>query len=284
MKTQIHNKLELRPYLDQLDPSRFPGDREIDEAVKKRLTKAHIALKELPEGETVQAGDTVMLRTESALPKFNKAKLPVTVGTGLYDKELEAALVGKTVGESGTVSKNGETVAYEIISAKRKFVPALTDAMAAEQGIEGVNTVEKFRAHLAKEKTDFALGGMAGEVMEAMLRDVETDEPASEDLDRLGELELRFFKVMFLKEKGIDLDKLTPEEFRENLGCGSFEEFIENRREWYCMKVKYCLAFSSALGIPLEGNYDPMARYEAMSDLQGILMERIREDLLRRKS
>lgn len=283
MKTQIHNKLELRKYLDKLDPSRIPSNQEIDEAVEKRLTKAHITLKDLPEGETIQTGDTAMLRTESVLPKFNKAKVPVTVGTNLYDRELETVLVGRKVGERGQLDKDGEPVTYEILSAKRKLVPDVTDAMAAEQGIEGVDTVEKFRAHLAKEKTDFALGGLAGEVMEAMLRDAETDEPADEDLDRLGELESAFFKKLYLEKDGINVDQLTEEEFREKLHCGSFEEFVQMRREWYQIKVKYCLAFSSVLGIPLEGEYDPMERYEAMSDMQGILMERIKEDLLRRK-
>lgn len=56
MTTQIHNKLDLRKYLDPLDPAGIPSDREIDEAVIKRLTKSHIALTDLPAGEAVQAG------------------------------------------------------------------------------------------------------------------------------------------------------------------------------------------------------------------------------------
>ena len=284
MKTQIHNKLDLRKYLDTLDPAGIPSDKEIDDAVMKRLTKSHIVLTELSAGEAVQAGDTVTLRLESALPKFNKAKLPVTVGTGLYDKELEAALVGKTVGESGTVAKNGETVAYEILSAKRKTVPAPTDAMAAEQGIEGADTVEKFRAHLAEEKISFAVGSMAGQIMQDMLQDAETDEPADEELDRLGELEAGFFKKIYLEEKGIDLDQLSPEEFQSNMGCGSFADFVAMRRDWYKVKVKQCLALGSALDVELTGRYDPMGTYDSLSNLQDELMKRVKEDLLRRKN
>lgn len=56
-------------------------------------------LRSVPADELARPGDTLTLRTESALPRFNRARVTATIGRGLYNRTLEEAVSGAMYGE-----------------------------------------------------------------------------------------------------------------------------------------------------------------------------------------
>lgn len=287
MKTPFNKKIDMNivsDWIDNVDLSLIPDEKEIEEILKKRLLKSHITLKPLSQGETISKEDIATISLESVLSKFNKSKISVTVGTGLYNKEIEASLIGKQCGESYEVTIQGVQVKIAVLDAKRKEVPPITDAMVAELGIEGVDTIEKYRKKLIEEVMNYTFYPLASKLIESLLDVVNVEEYDESDLVKLGELEKEFFTTLFKEEKGLILDELTPEEFKECLGVESMEKFIESRHEWYKMKLTQVIIMLDIFGISPEGEYDPILHYDVHSKLYTKLAEYVKEKIMRRKS
>lgn len=286
MKTPFNKKLDMslvNDYLDKVDLSTIPGEKELEETFKKRLLKSYMTLKTLPQGEPVCKEDIVTISLESTLPKFNKSKIQVTVGTGLFNKEIEASLIGKRCGESYVVTAQDTQVKVAVLEIKRKEVPPISDAMVVELGIEGIDTIEKYKEKINKELMDYTFGPLVAKLMEELLKVVEIEDIDESDLVKLGELEKEFFKKHFKEEKGLNIDEMSTEEFKEILGCESMEKFIEMRHEWYVSKLTQCFIMLDIFGILPEGEYDPTLYYDVYSKLFEKMMDYVKEQVMRRK-
>ena len=285
MKTRyVGEQLDLNKYIDAIDLSRIPTEQDVEEAFKKAIVKGHIELKELGAGEAVQEGDTLKIAAESALPKFNKPGVTVTVGRGLYNKDLELALIGKKIGESVEIMVNDSPVKATVLSIKRKVLPEPTDAMVEELGIEGVHTVEEYRPKFIEQFEMSTFGPIIGEMIQKIMEDGKYEAPYDEDLDILGELEIGSFRNFFREEKGVDIDTATPEQFKELLGVETAEAFKAERRDWYKIKVKQCLSLLNVFHMQPEGEFDPTSRYEVLGDLTEKIWKTAKEELIRRKN
>lgn len=286
MKTPFNKKLDMslvNDYLDKVDLSTIPGEKELEETFKKRLLKSYMTLKTLPQGEPVCKEDIVTISLESTLPKFNKSKIQVTVGTGLFNKEIEASLIGRHCGESYVVTAKDTQVKVAVLEIKRKEVPPISDAMVVELGIEGIDTIEKYKEKINKELMDYTFGPLATQVIQEISGAVKIEKLDESDLVKLGELEKEFFTTLFKEEKGLNLDEMSTEEFKENLGCDSMEKFIEMRHEWYVVKLTQCIAMLDVFGISPEGEYDPTLYYDVHSKLLGKMMDYAKKRIMRRK-
>lgn len=265
----------------------LPTPEEMRENAVKAIVKEHIALVSQPEGTCAETGDTLTLKTVSTLPKFNKSKVTVSIGRGLYDKGLEAAMVGKKAGDTCTVTVKEQNVEVTVLGIKRKVVPAPTDEMVVQLQAKDfedklITTVDDYIAFVMKEKEMSTLANVNYYVMEEILKQYPIDTYDEEDIRILGELEHDAFRKIFLEKEGIDLDTLTPEQMQETLKVDTFADFIKLRYDWYQMKIQQCSVFANILGIPLEGKYDPTSRYEVLSDLTELMYAKIKEELNRR--
>ncbi len=282
MKTTFTEHIDLLPYLEKIDLSNVPTQADVDEAVRKALLKGRQVLMPMGVGQGIEAGDVVTLAVRSQLPRFNKSAVPVTVGSGFYDKELEQALLGHHVGDSFTTLVKGTEVQVTVLEAKRRSVPTLKDEMVEELGIPDVHTLSQYRVYYQKQMMNTALGRVLYELMTAVSSDYPV-EVAQEDIEALGALEEAFYVDLFQKEKGVDLRKDVPQEWKENFGVHSLQEFIATRRDWYKTKAQQSLLLLSILGLPCEGENDPLSRYEAYSELQIKMMEKLEKELTGRK-
>ncbi len=98
----------------------------------------------------LKKGDTAVLALISEMPRYNRPMVPVLVGNGLFDPELEAQLIGHAVGEPFAVQVQGTPVTVTVKQATRTVFPELTDEKVAEyaasqEGMENVKTVADFR-------------------------------------------------------------------------------------------------------------------------------------------
>ena len=133
----------------QVDISEFFKGFVLDEArYQKDLERVLKRFGRKVDADAVMAGDTVTLSCVSALPRYNKKHMPVPVGNGLLNADLEAALIGMAAGESKTLSVDGSDVTVTVEKIVRTVLPELTDETVAGFGMEGVATVADLRRWL----------------------------------------------------------------------------------------------------------------------------------------
>ncbi len=280
----------LDAYLQRDDAIRaMPTEAELKELARKAIVREQMVLAPLPEGEAAQVGDTAALKTVSELPKFNKERVTVTLGRGLYNRDLENALVGRRVGDSVSLTVQEKPVTAAILELKRKQTPEPTDEMvealqAKDMDNQPIRTVAAYEAYVREEKTTEVLATVNYEVMEKILEDYPMTEYDEEDIRILGELEAEAFTRIFLEKDGIDLRQGVPKEWEEDWNVHSLADFIAMRHDWYQMKIQQCLTFLNILGLPCEGKTDPLDHYEVLSELQDKMFDKIRTELERRNA
>lgn len=277
----------LDAYFQQPDAIRsIPSDEELTELARKAIVREQMVLVPLPESEAAQTGDTLSLKTVSVLPKFNKEKVSVSLGRGLYNKELEDALVGCKVGDTVSLTIQEQPVTATVLEIKRKQVPEPTDEMVAaleakDMKNQPIHTVADYIAFIHEQKTMEALSTINYYTVEKILADYPIKAYSEEDIRVLGELERAYFIELFQKEEGYDLREKVPDSWQEG-GIHSLDEFITVRHEWYQSKIHQCLVFLNILGLPCEGKTDPLDHYEVLSELQMKIFDLIKEELIRR--
>ncbi len=174
----------MRSYINKLADYRdFEFEHEADlrcpkEYIEKQLRHITRGSRRTEKAEVLQKGDVAVLKLESKAAKFDRPSVTLTVGGGLFDKELEEKLVGRKVGERFAVTVNGEEVKTEVLSATRSVYPEPDDEMvkkyvAGKDDMEGVETVEQYiehiKSHYAAEKKQETVFGILDSVAEYVL-------------------------------------------------------------------------------------------------------------------
>ena len=288
-KEQIDFEKYLDAYLRREDAVRsVPTDAELKDLARKAIVREQIVLLPLPAEEKAQAGDTAVLKTESAMPKFNKDRVTVTLGRGLYSKELENSLIGKAAGETVSTVIQEQPVKAQILELKRKQAPEPTDEMVQAlqtKDFQGrlITNVADYEAFIRTEKTNEVLATVNYYVMEEIIKAYPIMAYDEEDIRDLGQLERPVFAKL-LQEQGLDPEKEVPPEWEKDMNVHSLDEFIALRREWYQMKIQQCLIYLNILGLPCQGKTDPLDHYEVLSELMEKMFSKIKTDLERRKN
>lgn len=274
-------------YMSQPDAIReLPTEKELMELAHKAITREQLVLLPLPQGEPAIRGDTATIKVASNMPRYNKEKVTVTLGRGLYNKELEEELISHRVGDAISVSIQGEPVTAGILELKRKQVPEPTDEMvmalqAKTDDGKPISTVKEYEDFIRQEKVMSTLANVNYYVSIKILDDLPEITYDEEDIRALGELEREFFIKLFLETEKIDIRVDIPDGWKQD-GIQTLDDFIAARREWYQMKIKQCLMFLNILGLPCEGKTDPLDHYEVLGELQMQIFDLIRAKLERR--
>lgn len=279
LKTKFpYEKVDFEKYYDAYMKredaiKHVPSEKEIEELAFKGLVKDHLVLQQLPEGESAQIGDTLTFRSESELKKFNKEKVTVSIGRGLYNKELEQMAVDKKVGDCYELTIQDKPVKVTILEIKRKQAPKeATDEMVVELQMKDdqqkpITTVARYIEYMKESKRMECLAAINYYVMEDLLKDYPVPDCDPDDIERLAELEKVFFAKVFKEMDGIDVYALTKEEAQEKWQCDSFDDFIKLRYEWYKMKIQQCLIYRNILGLENDPKFDYTDHYEVLSEL-----------------
>lgn len=203
-----------------------------EEHIQKQLRRLTRAGKRTEPVQTVEQGDVVVLALESALPKFNRPMVPLTVGGGLFDTELEEQLAGHAVGETFSAQVQGQAVTVTIKQGSRTIFPAPTDEMAAAYAAEheelaGIDTVEKYRRHVAEtycaEQREPLLYDAMDSVLEYVLTHSDWNFDDGELAESAAELKTQL-RSSLSEEEHKEFDHLTEEELRSYYDVGSYEE------------------------------------------------------------
>lgn len=230
-----------------VDYKETPFEKEVaircpEEHIQNQMKHLTRGFKKTEDVKILEKGDVSVLSLESEIKKFNKPSVFITVGGGLFDKEFEEKLPGRTVGETFEVKVGDKPVKVTVKQASRTVYPEPTDEMAAAYAKEhdeyaGITTVEEYRRRIVDTYCEEQRREAVFRVMDAVLdyvlthSDWEFDE---EEIARLSSEEKEFLRNQLKKEENKDFDNLTGEELQRYFEVGSYEEmdqFIKNGAE-----------------------------------------------------
>lgn len=289
MVTELISMPDWQEVLKGIGWADAPTAGGVEEAVLRELTRGKAYFVEQDPALPIQDGCRVTLRTRSALPKFNKEKTVVTVGTHLYDPEIEARLRGMTVGSSAQTVVRGETVAFTVLKVERKACPPLTDALVEDLRLEHITTLDQYRAFMRDKLTSEYAEKLCAAMTDALLAKMQPAEAAEEDIRQATDREYEPLCARF------KLENMSCEEWRENFGDSKFrdfyrqiypdiallfgttckEDYYASRRKDMIRRVRTCLALRSILGEETDET-DPTIALDAEQKLVQAMAKRLR--------
>ena len=287
MKTNLCSISDWQSALRTIGWADAPTEDDVDRVVLRELTRGKTSFVEQEPSVPIEKGCRVTLRTESALPKFNKEKTVVTVGAGLYDPTIEAQLCGMTAGNRGEAVVKGEKVSFTVMKSERKIFPPLTDELVQQLQLEGVATLLDYRRCVdSKLKEEYA-AGLSWKLLDELISTAQMDPPAEEDILRVIDLEYEPLRVRF------SLDTLSPEEWEKSFGnlelgnyfaqiypdvAGLFgttgrESYYAGRRNAAVETIRTCLVLRNILGDSTDPTEDPQAESKLMRAMTNRLLK-----------
>lgn len=211
------------------------------EGVKRRMDREISTLckkfKRIEEVGSIEKGDVVTLSLKSEKPRFNREKLKLNVGSGLFDADFEAQLIGLKVGETEVLKSGEEDVEVKVLESRRSIYPELTDEIVAEGMMReeynepDIKTVEQYMPALHDDVFEVLCDERLRDESERLMREVtarsevEYDEEeiavwVGESLESLEEE---------LKEEGRSLDTMSEEAYR--ISYAGFGREVGNKED-----------------------------------------------------
>ena len=225
------------------------------------------------EAEEVAPQDMVTLSCSAESPRFCKEHITIRIGLGLFSKELENQLIGRSVGQSGEVTVNEQPVNVTIEAIKREKLPEVDDALAQRCGIEYIKTAKDVHTYCKGKQFDDILEEPVDDAFPYLMRMIIADsdfELDPEELDFSREMNAnQFLQSALFKERSFD--DFTDEEFLEAFGT-SKEKLLDGMKEGGEYTLKCALlgqAMLERMGKqPTEEDYKAyLHRYTDISDL-----------------
>lgn len=274
MKTKLYKLADVQPILCEVDKFRIPSVEDIEKKILKTLTIGFTNYVPLAKGDPICYGDKVMIRITSVLPKFNKEKISITVGSRLYDETIEDTLVGMYIGETSTVITNGESAMFTIISANRISYPELTDEMVKNQNIDGIYTVEEYSDYVLGIEQRAVVGDIVDEIVEQLIGCSEVSSIDWDDISMSLQMFYESIRQHYLLIH-VDVDELPSEDWPKVFGVQNKSELFKGMLFYGAEKViPICLIYCALLGKPCEGEYDPTINGHAEAILRKELVEK----------
>lgn len=229
----------------------------------RHLTRAH---KRSESVQVLEKGDVAVLTLESALAKFNRQSVFVTVGGGLFDKDFEEQLIGHAVGESFQAEAQGQPVRVTVKQASRTVFPEPTDEMAAAYAAEheefrGAVTVAAYREKVVEQYLEEERRGVFFNAMDAVQEYVLTHSDFDFDEDEIAGFVAETKKEILQQLDLESLEQLSEDQLRGNFGVESPEELekmIKNQAEWsvasdlWVLRIHQKDSFEEIEGYPWE--------------------------------
>jgi len=206
----------------------FQIDEEDIEEETEALRKEH---SHTIEADSVQPGDIAEIACSSSESRFNREKITLKVGLGLFSKEIESKIVGMKVGETALIDEKKVKVNVKVLKATRVVLPELNDENVSQWGLENVSSVDELRncikAKLKKQYIDDIAESFAiyiqNQANEKSVFELNSEELAEQEKEG-NELALGM-----MRSQGLDPDTATDAEVQQAMGKTKTEhmEFLK---------------------------------------------------------
>ena len=164
LQIKDYREVDITPLLKPFVPDEAALETEL-----RRLTNPYVRWET---GETASAGDQVVCRLVSDCPRFNKEKVRFVAGSGMFHKELEALVIGMTLGEAREADLSEGRVSLTLTGVMNRVVPEPSDEMVEKLGLEGVDIVADYRAYLLAQQKEAAFQDALYEPQKQLMAEV----------------------------------------------------------------------------------------------------------------
>lgn len=263
--------------LEKVDlPEEFLDVAVSPEQVEEALNRLSLRYAEEGEADTVQAGDTVYCHAD---PDSYPDGRTILLYPGIQmpgAEEAAQALTGRRAAESFSTTLGEKEVTLTIEKIVRPVPVEVNDALIASMGIEGVNTVEEYRAYVAEkmrqdamtEKHKLAMAYVErwleenstfafeeGELEEAVTenRDAIVADYLEYDLPAPSESEMR--EAILMQNKQIWLSKVLCEQRGMEIDAAQAEEEADQMLEMLTLMGEEVPSREKLLEQSLENGY-----------------------------
>ena len=188
-------------------------------------------------------GDLAICRMDSELPRFQRSKLKLMLGSGMFLREIEEAVVGMKPGEEKTVTLPEGPVRLTLLEVSRQTVPEPDDGMVRALRLEGIDTVEGYRAHLREKLWMEAAKELSREPLEQLICAVLDGSEFvlyPEDWRFIVQQRLDRSRVLF-RQEGIDMEQAAPEDFVGRIPVKSYHELVAMEQDDAWRTLCLCL-------------------------------------------
>jgi len=218
MKTTLYSIPNWQELARRIGWEDAPRQAEVNAAMQKELSRGHMSFEEQPQNTPVEKGFRVTLKTESVLPKYNKEKTTINVGTNLYDPGIEALLIGMTLGQTAETTAKGEKVSFTVTKVEKKVYPRLTDELVQQLQLENLSTLDAYRAYMTEKlRRDYAIS-LGNRILESVSAEANMEELSEEDIKAAQDREYEPLAYRF------QLEGMSDEEWAKAFGNESFRE------------------------------------------------------------
>lgn len=212
MRTKLIRMTDTEIVLQKINKVHVPKESDLEEIIVKELTKGHVFYIPKEESQPITPGNKVTLSITSGIPKFNKDKVSIRVGSKLYSEILENVLIGLKVGACKTVVINGEKAEFTVLKVEELCYPELSNDMVLEKDIEGINTVEQFKEYYLAQKQSETIKAYAQVCLDQMIEQSKFTEIDPLDVKEVTDQQFNVLRERFLHSQ-LDLENLTEEEW-----------------------------------------------------------------------
>lgn len=209
---------DLEKAIDEKEWDCVPDYKAADE----RMYQVALKYRTYEKTDTVGEGSIVTAKLTSGIRKFNRT-VRINVGLGLFDRDFEAEIIGKSCGVEYAVVRADEQVHYIVTEAERLVVPEVTDEMSAAEGIEGVKSAKQLYACFCAESLKKSVQDKVFLFMDEYFGTCEFV-LSTEELTTLQRRELERCRSV-AKGMGLIFDEMTGEQLQGAVGCSSIAEF-----------------------------------------------------------
>lgn len=205
MKSKIVQLFDLKAVEIPFDLHSWHMSEEEIDADLKRLAVSH-PVETHP--DTAETGDSVLCRTVSDDPKWNREAVPIYPGRGMLDADLENAVAGMKVTESKTVGN----VTFTVLEVTRRRPDLITDELIRKENIAGVETVEQYRAWLRQTTEQDRKRNMLNRVVYHLLEEVAKRSEMEIDDEEFDSIAMDMAKKQYQAMLNAGFDPTIPED------------------------------------------------------------------------
>lgn len=234
----------------QIDVSGFARKFTADEeAIQREITNVQNKASCWELGEEVFPGDVVLCTLHSSEERFQKEKIRIAVGSGLFQKEVEQELIGMKRGGQKEITAAGALIELVVLEVEHRVISPFDDNAVKALGIAGVHTVEEYRQYLIKGQKEKLLEEISYPAIEFVKKEMVSHCEIlikEEDWQQAVDMELSKLRVLSAQE-GLTLEHMTAEEFEGKIPVKSYYELVAlvQKENWNAM-TEYAIGRSYA--------------------------------------
>lgn len=221
----------------------------LNDYIEKNIKVITRTYKERIQVHDIEKGDIVVIDIQSHNSKLNRNGLKLGVGSYMFDKDLEDALIGLTVSQQVEINIRDIPVKVKVLESVRNVYPQITNQMisqytSSQEGLENIKTVDAYKDYLTKQYKNEMYNNTLNQNINEIMNYVLTHTDFEFDEEEVQEIYDKYMQEINeeLSAEGKTLEGLSKNELKLRFGFDNLRDtlsYVKNMAEWYIASNAY---------------------------------------------